>query len=218
MLPDILLEADRDAGDAGRMGIVINPRGAGGSGKTRLARLLMAGFGDPVPIPHPGRARPIGHRLAHPAGGRPLAVLGAYEGTCGGCDTIPETDGGLAEAFRLAAAWASEGHDVLMEGLLLSMEQHRTVALAEAHPLHILRLDTSLGDCGRALAARRHVRRQVHPGIEQSAALMDAAVEEACRRLSESHARVERLGREEAFLRACTLLGLPCHRLLAIPA
>jgi len=43
-------------------------------------------------------------------------VLGHYEGTSGGCDTIPLKEGGLDEVFRLARFWASEAHDVFLEG------------------------------------------------------------------------------------------------------
>ena len=76
------------------MGIIVNPRGAGGSGKTTLVRRVMAAYRDPAPILRPGRARPIGFRLAHPGYGHPLAIIGAYGATRGGCDTIPARDGG----------------------------------------------------------------------------------------------------------------------------
>jgi hypothetical protein len=66
-----------------------------------------------------GRTSPIVWVLPHPAGGRPLAVLGDYDGGAarGGCDTIPLRDGGMAEAFRLADDLALDGHGVLLEGL-----------------------------------------------------------------------------------------------------
>ena len=200
------------------MGIVINPRGTGGSGKTALVRRIMQDYGPAVPIRRAGRQRPIGYRLRHPAAGRPLAVLGAYEGCRGGCDTIPLGDGGLEEAFRLAAAWAAEGQDVVLEGLLLSAEVQRTAALAELHPVHVLRLATPLGDCTRALVARRRAGLEARPGIGQGAAMMDLAVEEACRRLDRTAARVERLEAGAALRRARALLGLVDSPLLAVPA
>jgi hypothetical protein len=83
------------------------------------------GEGRAEPIRRAGRERHIGYRLPHPVNGRPLAVLGHYEATSGGCDTIRALDGGLGEAFRLADAWASAGHDVLLEGSALSRASTR---------------------------------------------------------------------------------------------
>jgi hypothetical protein len=200
------------------MAVIINPRGAGGAGKTRLARRVMAeygwGWGGQVePIRHGRRERPIGYRIAHPHGGRTLAVIGHYEMVCGGCDTIRATDGGMDTVFRLAGTWASAGHDVLLEGLLLSGESLRSAALAEAHDLHVLRLGTPLDRCVRNLVARRHARRDTWPHIVRSVAALDAAVEEACRTLQRGAARVEVLGFDDALRRARELLGLELHGL-----
>src|SRR5947209_20600860 len=63
---------------------------------------------------------------------------------------------------------AGSGHAVLMEGLLLSGEYDRSAALAEAHQLHVLRLDTSLERCVRNLIARRHARRDTWPLIART--------------------------------------------------
>src|SRR4051812_11105366 len=90
------------------------------------------GGSEPRAIMRQGRRRPIGWRLTHPDGGRPLCVAGDYQGTTGGTDTIPLVDGGLDGAFALAGAEASAGHDVLLEGYDLSGEYDRTLALAEA--------------------------------------------------------------------------------------
>src|ERR671913_912726 len=120
--------------------MIINPRGTSGSGKTEFVRRLLSDYGwgrdDRVePVSRVGRERPIAYRLRHPLGGRPLAVLGHYEAASGGCDTIRATDGGMHEAFRLAAEHASGGHDVLLEGLLLSAEHRRSTDPARGHAL-----------------------------------------------------------------------------------
>jgi hypothetical protein len=89
------------------MGVIVDPRGTSGSAETELVRRLLVdygrdGNGRAEPVYRRGRERPIAYRLRHPRGGRPLAVLGRYEATSGGCDTIRAADGGMDEAFRLA--------------------------------------------------------------------------------------------------------------------
>ena len=51
------------------MGLVINPRGTSGAGKTWLVREVMAAYrrsGAAVPLHSEGRSRPIGWQLGHP--------------------------------------------------------------------------------------------------------------------------------------------------------
>jgi len=194
------------------MGVIVNPRGTSGSGKTEFVRRLLSdygwkGGGDVEPIHRQGREPPIAYRLRHPQGGRPLAVLGHYAATSGGCDTIRAADGGLDEAFRLADEYASSGHDVLLEGLLLSGEHARSAALAEAHRLHVLRLSTPLDRCVRNVIARQRAGRRNRASIVRTAMMQQANIEQACE-LLQRHARVEVLDFDGALLRARELLGL----------
>jgi hypothetical protein len=122
---------------------------------SRVPGAGSGGAGGPEPIYREGRSRPLGYRLEHPLGGPPLAVVGHYEVTSGGCDTIRAIDGGLPEITRRAAEFAATGHDVLVEGQLLSSEYQRSAELARAHDLHILRLTTPLEQCARNLVSRR---------------------------------------------------------------
>jgi hypothetical protein len=156
----LLRRRDRGPG----MGVVINPRGTGGAGKTEFARRILAEYGwrkdgQVEPIHRDMRRWPIGYRLRHPLGRRPLVVLGHYERTSGGCDTFSARDGGLDEAFRLADAWASAGHDVLIEGSALSAEHERSASLARRHTLHVVRLATPPEQAARNLVARWRARR-----------------------------------------------------------
>ena len=200
------------------MAIIINPRGTSGSGKTELVRRVLAqygwqpsaGFADAgvlEPIYREGRSRPFGYRLGHPRGGRPLAVIGHYEVTSGGCDTIRATDGGLEEIMRRASDYAALGHDVLIEGLRLSSEYERSAELARAHRLHILRLTTPLDQCARNLVWRRRARRDTWPAIAETVADEHEKVAEACARLG-LDATVEALGFDDALARAQDLLGI----------
>ena len=192
--------------------MIVNPRGTSGSGKTELVRRIAADYGwgrsgRVEPVYRRGRERPIAYRLRHPLGGRPLAVLGHYEATSGGCDTISAADGGMDEAFRLAGGYAADGHDVLLEGLLLSGEHVRSAALAREHGLHVLRLDTPLDRCIRNVIARQRAGRRGRASAARTATTQQAGVEEACRRLRR-HATVEVLDFDGALLRARELLGL----------
>jgi predicted kinase len=196
------------------MGVIVNPRGTSGSGKTELARRILADYGwssggGMEPIRRAGRARPIGFQLRHPLGGRPLAVLGYYGAeTCGGCDTIPARDGGLDAVFRLADWLATTGHDVLLEGLFLSAEYRRTAELARRHPLHVLRLDTPVERCARNLLARQRRSGALRPLVAEVVAAQRDAVEDVCARLRCCAASVETLDFDEALRRARELLGL----------
>jgi hypothetical protein len=200
------------------MGVIINPRGTSGSGKTELVRRLLAQYGwrRGAPLGSPGglelirragRRRPLGYRLRHPLGGRPLAVIGHYEVTSGGCDTIRAADGGLGAIVRQAADYAASGHDVLIEGQRLSREYERSAALARWHRLHVLRLTTPPHQCARNLVRRRRARSASWPAVAVAVAIEDAMVSEACERLGR-HAAVEVLGFDLALARAQDLLGV----------
>jgi hypothetical protein len=195
------------------MGVVINPRGTGGAGKTEFARRILAEYGwrkdgQVEPIHRDMRRWPIGYRLRHPLGRRPLVVLGHYERTSGGCDTFSARDGGLDEAFRLADAWASAGHDVLLEGSALSAEHERSASLARRHALHVLRLATPPEQAARNLVARWRARRDRRSLVAGALAAQRDAVEDACGRLRHV-AAVEDLEFDAALRRAREVLGLP---------
>ena len=197
------------------MSVIINPSGTSGSGKTELVRRIMALYGtrmgsDVEPVYREGRERPICYRLHHPLSGRPLAVLGHYEVTSSGCDTIS----GVDEAFRLASEHASRGHDVLFEGLAISREFDRSAVLAQERGLHILHLGTPLDECIRNVVRRRHARRDTRPLISKIVAAEYEKVADACRRL-QSYAQVEAVSFDQALLRAQELLGFEPHDLVA---
>lgn len=199
------------------MGLVINPRGTSGAGKTWLVRGVMAAYcrggAEAVPLRREGRSRPMGVRLSHPRGGRPLAVIGHYEATRGGTDTIPLADGGLDEAFRLAGALAAGGDDVLLEGYRLSGDVERTAALARAQRargggLHVLCLDAPVECSVRNVVARRRAGTAALPAIERTARAGQAATAAACEVLRREGVEVEWLDASAARCRALALLGL----------
>jgi hypothetical protein len=132
--------------------MIINIRGTSGSGKTTLARAVMACYPSKAAVKVPDRKRPIGYIYQHPAGGRPLAVIGHYETACGGCDTITDQD----HIYELVRQSHSAGMDVLYEGLLISAEVNRAVKLHEdGLPLLVVALDTPLELCLTSINQRR---------------------------------------------------------------
>ena len=198
------------------MGVILNPRGAGGSGKTELTRRIMAIYGwrrgaersqRIGPIYRERRKLPIGYRLVHPHGQRALVVIGHYERTCGGCDTIGRADGGIDEVFRLVDTYSLSGDDVLFEGLAVSRELKRSAVLASLHDLHVLRLDTAVDQCIRNLIMRRRARRSLRPSIARAAVAECKAIAEACDALR-LRANVRHVDFDEAFSQARDLLGL----------
>jgi hypothetical protein len=193
------------------VGVIVNPRGTSGSGKTELVRCIASEYGwyDGVanPIRREGRKRPIAYCLPHPLGYRPLVLVGDYTLTSGGCDTIRLADGGLDEAFRLADHYAAHGCDVLLEGLLLSSEHYRSAALAALHQLYIIHLDTPLDRCIRNVIARQRAGVSRRLSAARTATMHYPNIEETCRRLQD-HATVERLDFDGALRRARHLLGL----------
>lgn len=129
---------------------VINIRGTSGSGKTTIVKKIMDQYTAVESVFREGRKRPLYYicrKLRH----KDLAVLGAYENDCGGCDTITETD----ETFKLVGDLSAAGHDVLFEGLLLSGLVTRFVMLNSLVPLKTVVLNTSLEDCLAAVNQRR---------------------------------------------------------------
>jgi hypothetical protein len=195
------------------MGVVVNPRGTSGAGKTEFVRRMLAEYGwgkdgQVEPIRRDGRRWPIGYRLRHPLGRRPLVVLGHYERISGGCDTFSARDGGLDEAFRLAGAWVSAGHDVLFEGSALSAEHERSASLARRHALHVLRLATPPEQAARNLVARWRARGDRWPLVARAVVAQHEAVKDACSRLRHV-ATVEGLEFDAALRRAREVLGLP---------
>lgn len=194
------------------MGTIINPRGTGGSGKTKLVQRIIdsyapGGIQSAEPLHSSGREKPMAYRLRHPNNGRPLIVLGHYERTSGGCDTIRVVDGGLDEVFRLADIWASAGHDVLLEGASWSVEYRRSAALAARHELHILVLLTPPERAARNLATRRRTSSARLALITMAIRSQRDAIEVACGHLR-GVASIEELEFERALDCACNLLGL----------
>jgi energy-coupling factor transporter ATP-binding protein EcfA2 len=133
--------------------VIINIRGTSGSGKSTLVRRVMELYkGGKTRVMADGRKQPIGYIMHSPAG-RPLAVVGHYETDCGGCDTISQ----METIFENAAKADQLGMDVLFEGLLISADVNRTVALHKVakRGMQVVALTTPLEQCLADVNKRR---------------------------------------------------------------
>jgi hypothetical protein len=107
------------------------------------------------PIFQEGRKQPIASlcaRLYEPW----LAIPGHYETACGGCDTIHSYD----EIFNMVRHYDELGRDVLFEGLLISGDLPRTLALhTEGRELMVIGLtEVSLDVCEASIRGRREAK------------------------------------------------------------
>jgi thymidylate kinase len=132
--------------------MIINIRGTSGSGKSTLVRNVTALYQARFPVKVVGRKQPIGY--IHQCGtGKSLAVVGHYETDCGGCDTIANMD----EIYDKVREAHAAGMDVLYEGLLISADANRVIALhTDGLPVRVIALNTPLDVC---LASVNHRRR-----------------------------------------------------------
>jgi hypothetical protein len=140
--------------------MIISIRGTSGSGKTHLAREVMAQYDIQTPDYISGRKRPIFYALRRKGSRKTLYALGSYETACGGCDTIKTAD----EVYGLIHRLSQHGH-VLFEGLLLSTEVNRALALPKGGALHVF-IDLPVEKCLEQVNSRR---RQKNPEAEDVA-------------------------------------------------
>lgn len=138
---------------------IINIRGTSGSGKSTLVREIVKYYNRRLPVKIEGRKQPIGyiHQVTDLSSGRiigrPLAVIGHYETDCGGCDTITSMD----DIYNRVRASHALNMDVLYEGLLISADANRVIALhTDRFPIRVVALSTPLEEC---LASVNHRRR-----------------------------------------------------------
>lgn len=140
--------------------MIINVSGSNGSGKSTIVKTAMSWFDRAEPLMVPNRKRPCAYTCVR-KGGRKLFVLGHYETSCGGCDTLaglfPEKM--LTNIYSWIRSAYSEEVDILYEGLIVESDVRRVVELKEdGFPVVVLSIDISLEKCIEAVVERRHER------------------------------------------------------------
>lgn len=129
---------------------VLQIRGTSGSGKTYVMRRIMDCVGDWQAEHIPGRKRPLLYQTLEGSEWGRLVVLGSYEATCGGCDTI----GSARAVFDLVldVQQRLNPNVTLCEGLLLSED---TKWSSQLQDLKIYYLSTPLECCLAQIKQRR---------------------------------------------------------------
>lgn len=185
--------------------MIINIRGTSGSGKSTLARKVMALYGNRVAYKREGRKQPIGYLYRRPpnsphqvSAGRGLAVIGHYETPCGGCDTIQKMD----DIFQLVRDADAQGHDVLFEGLLISADMKRTLALhEEGLDLKVIALDVDIDTCIASVNERRWAKSPDKPGVNPKNTISKhKGVKSSMKKLGEAGVPATFCNRDEALL------------------
>jgi hypothetical protein len=188
--------------------MIINIRGTYGSGKTTLARNLMAHYDAVEPVFIDGRKRPLYYTMEHPAGGPPLAVLGSYETVCGGCDTITDVN----QVFSTVDFLHEQGFDVFYESLLLTADVGRTRdAFLRGWPLQIIALDVPMDVCVASVNQRRWARNPELPPVPtKNLESKYKGVLSSIRSLrANPGVPCHHLGREAALAKALELFNVP---------
>jgi hypothetical protein len=129
---------------------IIKIHGTSGAGKTTAVLSLMERTISKEVIGNP--KRPEAYKLKVPELHHPLYVLGSYENTCGGMDTVSD----VHKQIELIQSYAGLGH-VIYEGLLLSTYYGSVgAAVADYGKRHIWAfLDTPVDICIERVKQRR---------------------------------------------------------------
>lgn len=189
--------------------MIYNIRGTSGSGKTFLVRRVMDLYDSRVAYRQAGRKQPIGY-VFHRESGAPLGIVGHYETTCGGCDTIAK----MEFIFELVRQSAEQGHDVIFEGLLISADVNRTGELAQwaqerGIGMEVIALSTPLQECIDSVNARRRARNPDLPPVkEKNTTSKFNGVKKSLERLHQAGVTAHELDRDGAFEHIRRGLGL----------
>lgn len=188
------------------MNKIINIRGTSGSGKSYLARQVMAAYYQKNAIHKEGRKQPLYYEMTNKGDGPPLFVIGHYECACGGTDTISTGTEGI---FNLVRDLSQKGN-VFFEGLLIGVEVTRTAKLVECGEVHVIALDTPLQTCLDGINERRRARGKMEPVPPANTTSKHSQVVRTMERLRKEAPGVitHSLSRDAALAKVKELLGL----------
>lgn len=158
--------------------------------------------GSRLRLKRSGRKQPTGYLLGRGEGnppGRSLFIPGHYEVACGGCDTLD----GYETIYGMIRDAHKHGHDVLYEGLLISGESARPIALhTDGLPLTVFALNTPIDVCIDSINARRRAKRgpDAPPIKERNTIAKARAVEIAMGKIIDAGIPARWVNRDEAVI------------------
>ena len=131
--------------------MLINIRGANGSGKSFVVRELMKLGPVSEFYGELGSRRPEAYELLLPQVDTSVFILGSYDNQCGGCDLFKNPK----QLIRLIKTYAARGH-VLFEGAMVSTMYGSVGEALEAwgRDVVFIFLDTPLVECMRRIEDR----------------------------------------------------------------
>lgn len=183
--------------------MIINLRGTSGSGKTTIVQKIMALYDTKEEVRQEGRRYPIAYHCEK-EGHKTLAVVGHYESTSGGCDSVPSLD----MVYNLIRIANQLEMDVIYEGVMVSGEYQRCLQLRRDHlPLVVIRLSTSLNDCLDAIRRRRLEKGNVKEFNPARTIRRDKEVRSMTSKLESGGVAVYHLDRDAALIKCRELLG-----------
>jgi len=128
----------------------VNIRGTSGSGKSYAIHQLIKLYPTVEKVNVKWRDQPIGYLCSAPTL-RPLYIVGHYETTCGGCDTLDSID----QAYKYINQHIDEGHHVVYEGLVVQSDVNRCIELGKKADRSVVFLSTPISICLNDVATRR---------------------------------------------------------------
>ncbi len=189
---------------------VVVIRGTSGSGKTWIAEQVIAACGgiataEQVPLGDPDVAPAKWKTGAYVWKNPPVTLIGRYNATCGGCDTLSWK--GAADVIeKFAIQQAARGQHVLFEGLMVS--SYGVERLKRIPGLTVVYLATPLEDCLASVKARRAARGATKPLNETNTRAKHHTLLVTNKSNRAAGIKVEELQRPEAHARVMELLGL----------
>lgn len=197
----------------------INIRGTGGSGKSTLARRVMELYAHHNPVTVEGRKQPLftchwgNPRTEEQPHG--LVVPGHYNTDCGGCDTLKTVDS-VYDIVRQHTLGDPPGarNNVLYEGIMVMDDVTRAVKFSQdlekvGGRLIVIALSTTIEECLASIRARRGPEMEAKkPLNEKNTRDRAKRQEKILHRLKQAGVKVEKLSRDEAFIRCRELLGI----------
>jgi hypothetical protein len=189
---------------------VVLIRGTSGSGKTWIAEQVIAACGGikeslQIKLGDPRKPESKWKTGAYIWRDPPVTVLGRYDATCGGCDTL-SWKGAADVVEKFVIDQAMNGQKVLLEGLMVS--SYGQERLKRIPGLTVIYLTTPLDLCIEGVNQRRQARGAVKPLDETNTRAKHHTLLVTNRSNKREGIKVEELGRAEAHARVMELMGL----------